>query len=170
MPAPAHNALNKEISLNPLIINKAIYENKELYPKSQFKLIKKAGIYNGEHVTLLIIKCYTQYSPSLDLIYIPFQIEYTISYNKPNTQISSTNEYDLLIITDEKFKTAIEPLAIHKNETGIKSIVKTVQEIYSTYNGRDKPEDIKLAIKDAVEQWGITNVILAGGRKGQTFQ
>jgi hypothetical protein len=45
----------------------------------------------------------------------------------------------------------------------------TVQSIYPAYNGRDEAEDIKLRIKDAIEDWGIKYVLIAGGRKGQTL-
>jgi hypothetical protein len=50
---------------------------------------------------------------------------------------------------------------------GVATTIKTVEDIYSEYEGRDEPEDIKLFIKDAIETWGIDYVLLIGGRKGQ---
>ncbi|GAH29504.1 unnamed protein product, partial [marine sediment metagenome] len=39
---------------------------------------------------------------------------------------------------------------------------------YDQYDGVEDWEDIKLCIADTVETYGITFVLLAGGRKGQT--
>ncbi|KAA0009530.1 MAG: peptidase C25, partial [Thermoplasmata archaeon] len=41
----------------------------------------------------------------------------------------------------------------------------TVENIYSSYDGRDGAEKVKYAIKDALENYGIKYVLLAGGRK-----
>jgi hypothetical protein len=81
----------------------------------------------------------------------------------------SADEYDLLIITNSKFSSDLQPLVDHKNSIGVRTVMDTVQNIYPAYSGRDDAEDIKLRIKDAVEDWGIKYVLLAGGRKGQTF-
>jgi len=44
-------------------------------------------------------------------------------------------------------------------------MVKTVENIVSSYSGRDDAEKVKYAIKDAIEQYGIKYVLLFGGRK-----
>ncbi|UCF49997.1 MAG: hypothetical protein JSU91_00520 [Thermoplasmatales archaeon] len=75
--------------------------------------------------------------------------------------------YDMVIITPRKFSSAIQPLIDHKNSYGIQTTLKTTEEIYSEYHGRDKAEQIKYFIKDALEEWNITYVLLLGGRKGQ---
>ena len=77
--------------------------------------------------------------------------------------------YDMVIITPEKFETQLQALVDHKNAMGIETTVKTVEDIYSEYSGRDDPEDIKLFIKDAIEDWGVDYVLLFGGRKGQSL-
>ena len=77
------------------------------------------------------------------------------------------DEYDMVIISPNKFVTAIQPLIDHKNSFGIRTILKTTEEIYSEYDGRDEAEQIKYFIKDALEEWNITYVLLMGGRKGQ---
>jgi len=75
----------------------------------------------------------------------------------------------MVIITPEIFEAQLEPLVEHKNAMGIDTTIKTVEDIYSEYSGRDDPEDIKLFIKDAIEDWGVEYVLLFGGRKGQSF-
>ena len=80
---------------------------------------------------------------------------------------SGVGEYDMVIIAPEKFSSAIQPLIEHKNSYNIQTILKTTEEIYSEQEGRDDAEKIKYFIKDAIEEWNITYVLLIGGRKGQ---
>ncbi|MCD6171386.1 MAG: hypothetical protein J7J36_03090, partial [Thermoplasmata archaeon] len=61
---------------------------------------------------------------------------------------------------------ALQPLVNEKEQHGIKTILMTVEDIYSSYNGRDNAEKVKYCIKDAIEQWGIKYVMLVGGRHG----
>jgi len=79
-------------------------------------------------------------------------------------------EFDLLIIAPEKFSSSIQPLIEHKNLHGVKTFLKTTEEIYIHFEGRDKAEQIKYFIKDAIEQWNISYVLLVGGRRGQLFR
>ncbi len=82
------------------------------------------------------------------------------------TKISSSNIYDLLIITPDNFKVFLNKLETHKNNMGIKTKILTLSEIYDTYIfGRDKPEQIKYAIKDAYDNYGIKYVLLVGSYK-----
>ena len=53
----------------------------------------------------------------------------------------------------------------HKNSYGIQTILKTTESIYNEYSGRDQPEKIKYFIKDAIENWDISYVLLVGGKK-----
>ena len=46
--------------------------------------------------------------------------------------------------------------------------METVNNIYEEYDGVADWEEIKLFIADAIETYGITYVLLAGGHKGQT--
>ena len=80
-----------------------------------------------------------------------------------------TEEKTLLIITPFYFKDLITPLIEHKNDHGIETILQTTHQIYQSYQGRDRAEQIKYAIKDAKETHNISYVLLIGGRVGQTF-
>lgn len=75
----------------------------------------------------------------------------------------------MVIIAPKLFSENLQPLIDHKNSYGIKTFLKTTEEIYSKYDGRDKAEQIKYFIKDALEQQNITYVLLIGGRQGQSF-
>ena len=75
------------------------------------------------------------------------------------------NSYDMVIITDQVFVDALNPLVEHKNEYGVSTLVKTTAEIYLDFDGRDAPEQIKYFIKYAVEEWNVSFVLLVGGLK-----
>jgi hypothetical protein len=85
------------------------------------------------------------------------------------TKSASFDEYDMVIIAPKSFSKSAQKLINHKNSHNIQSIFKSTQNIYNEYTGRDKAEEIKLFIKDAVEDWGVSYVLLLGGMKGQTL-
>jgi hypothetical protein len=80
------------------------------------------------------------------------------------------DDYDLVIIAPDLFSDTIQPLIDHKNALGIQTLIKTTQDIYSEYEGRDEAEQIKYFIKDAIESYNIQYVLLVGGRQGQHFK
>ncbi|MDH7507300.1 MAG: C25 family cysteine peptidase, partial [Candidatus Thermoplasmatota archaeon] len=79
--------------------------------------------------------------------------------------LQSEPEYDLIIITPSKFSLGLKLLMNHKNQKGVSTKIVTTESIYLNYKGRDKQEDIKLFIKDAIEKWNITYVLLVGARQ-----
>ncbi|KYK19945.1 hypothetical protein AYK24_04610 [Thermoplasmatales archaeon SG8-52-4] len=105
---------------------------------------------------------------------IPNTISYTIDPSiskmiKEKPEIFSSGVYDLLIIAPSRFSRAINPLVIHKNKNGVKTILMDVEDVYDHmyWYGRDKAEKIKYFIKNAYDYWGIKYVLLIGGRKNQ---
>ncbi len=161
---------NTESVTNEKYLDDSVYGSSDLYPKTEYTIKKGIGLYRGERVVFVDIDIYSQYIPKEDVIYVPNEIEIDVTYNPAESDIFTADEYDLLIITDEIFKDDLQPLVNHKNNKGMRTILLTTQEIYPKYSGRDDPEDIKLQIKDAIEDWGIKYVLLAGGRKGQTYE
>jgi len=86
-----------------------------------------------------------------------------ISIIIPNSQHSSIlNEYDMVIIAPTEFSNELQLLINHKNSVGIQTFLKTTEEIYLEYNGRDDAEQIKYFIYDSVENLGIQYVLLVG--------
>jgi hypothetical protein len=79
------------------------------------------------------------------------------------------DKYDLVIIAPSKFSDEIQPLIEHKNSYNVRTILVTTEEIYASYDGRDQPEQIKYFIKDAIEKWNISYVLLVGGMKSLLF-
>ena len=84
--------------------------------------------------------------------------------NNSEKAAQKNNQYDMVVIAPIGFYLPIQKLIDHKNSHDIQTIFKSVHSIYRKYDGRDKAEDIKLFIKDAIEEWGINYVLLLGGR------
>ena len=169
LPAPKHHILNTMVSKMIYKQDLDVYTLDEFYPIQQFRVRKGIGLENHQHVMFVTIDCFSQYNPISNIIKIPSEITIEYSYNPPTKPLFTADEYDLLIITDEQFVNALTPLVQHKSEHHVRTIMETVQEILPLYEGRDAAEDIKLRIRDAVEEWGIDYVLLAGGRIGQSY-
>jgi hypothetical protein len=75
---------------------------------------------------------------------------------------SSCNEYHMVIIAPDSFSDALQPLIDHKNSFGVQTFLKTTEEIYNGYQGRDQAEQIKYFIFDSVKNLGIKYVLLIG--------
>lgn len=149
------------------IEDKEIYENEALYPSSWYDYVIRCGL-NSDSVstTFVTVELHpVRYSPKLNMLYYISDFNIQISYVDPLEKTITDADYDLLIITPSTFTNELQPLVDHKNSHNVKTILKTTEEIYATYQGRDKPEQIKYFIKDAKETWGITYVLLVGGLK-----
>jgi hypothetical protein len=153
-------------------LDESVYSSSDLYLSEPYAFQIGVGLEDNKRVVYVNVHCYPQYSPISNIIYVPTGICIETGYVPPYhpDQGVRANYYDLLIITDEKFAPQLQRLVEHKNNIGVRTILETTQNIYPAYSGRDEAEDIKLRIKDAIEQWGIRYVLLAGGRKRQTFE
>ena len=144
--------------------NQEIYESGELYPSESFKYDLGAGIKGDQRVIFLKIHCYpVRYSPGLNVLYYSDNIDINVVYGEPAVPISFPDQYDMVIIAPGMFSEELQPLIDHKNGRGVQTVLKTTEEIYAEYLGRDEPEKIKYFVKDAIENWGIQYVLLVGG-------
>ena len=145
-----------------------IYTSDEYYPHSWSSFHVGCGLnQKGKRVTHLTINIFPlRYRPASGRIDVAQTIDIKISYDKPENNIFPlTTTYDLVIITPPQFQTEADRLAEHKESFGVKTLVKTTEEIYDDFSGVDKPEQIKYFIKDAIETWDITYILLFGGLK-----
>lgn len=128
-----------------------------------------SGIINNERCVILKIELYpVRYDKSGQFIQFAEQMNIQIQYLKPPIEPTKTiDNYDLLILSPADFSEELSPLIDHKNERGIRTKGITLDDIYTeTYfplHGRDQQEQIKYFIKNAVEEWGLTSVLLVGG-------
>jgi len=143
------------------------YQGEEVYPQEWGNIQTGAGINNnGDHVLYLTLFVNpVRYSSLENTIYFITNFESTIEYKQTKTIDFKSNKYDLLIITPEIFSDNLTKLAKHKENYGVKTNIKSLEDIYMNYPGRDKPEQIKYFVKYALEEWGIKYVLLVGDLK-----
>ena len=149
-----------------------VYSSSDMFPNSWYKYYVRCGLNSkNQRVTHLILHIYPiRYSPALDKLYALGNTDIEISYKIPDSNPFPLNsEYDLVIIAPEIFSNQLENLVQHKEKYNISTILKITEEIYDEYEGVDKPEEIKLFIKDAIENFGITYVLLVGGLKNKIW-
>ena len=170
-PAPQPVVLSDEVQIeNKPLMNQEIYNSEQLYPDDWFSYDIGVGLdKNNEHKTLLTIRTYpVRYNPGFDTIYYTEKVDVTFSYKVPVSNPFPTNfeeEYKLVIIAPSKFSTILQPLVDHKISKGLSTMLKTTEDIYDQYTGYDKPEQIKYFIKDAIETYNTSYVLLVGGLK-----
>jgi hypothetical protein len=158
--------------IQPSRKNGETYNSNEPYPSEWYSYSAGCGLnQEGKHVTFLSVNIYPiRYIPSDYKLIIADSADITITYNAPDKNIFPLfSEYDLLIITPPKFVDDLAPLITHKENFGINTLLKTTEDIYSEYNGRDKPEKIKYFLKDALETFGIKYVLFVGGLKSLIY-
>jgi len=114
------------------------------------------------------------YNPSEKTVSYSDMATVSIEYIPPTSPVTLEDDYELLIIAPSKFAGKLQSLADHKDAHGISTIVVTLDEIYTSeyfpVEGRDCAEEIKYFIQDALDEWGIKYVLLAGGRKGGVME
>ncbi|UCD13000.1 MAG: peptidase C25 [Thermoplasmatales archaeon] len=149
------------------------YEHQDSFPPDWISYHIGGGLSHGIHRTFLVNRVYpVRYFPDENQLWFIQNITVTIGYVEPDEPLLKDNDvYDLLIIAPSKFTQPLQPLVSHKNKMGMKTRLVDLEELYETmfWQGRDNQEKIKYYIKNAVEYWGITYVLLVGGIKGQTF-
>ncbi len=171
-PAPQPVVLSNEAKIeNRPLMNQEIYDSEQLYPDNWYSYDIGVGLdKNNEHKTLLTIRTFpVRYNPGFDTIYYTDKVDVTFSYKVPDSNPFPTNfeeEYKLVIIAPSKFSNILQPLIDHKISKGISTMLKTTEDIYNEYpTGYDKPEQIKYFIKDAIETYNTSYVLLVGGLK-----
>lgn len=169
---PAPRAVIEDYTHNiKLYEDEETYNSYNMFPGNWYTYSIRCGLDgNGIQTTFVTVEIHpVQYLPAENRIYYIDDAEIEILYNDPGSSTTSSSTYDLVIITPEIFSQALQPLIDHKNSMGVKTILKTTEEIYREYQSRDKPEQIKYFIKDAIEQWNIKYVLLVGGLKSYLY-
>ncbi len=153
-----------------VVMDEKTYASTEPYPEKGYEITEAYGQRDGgKRGPWVNVRLFVQYVPGTDTLIVPTgEVTINIKYTQPEVKPTSA-DYDMLIIAPAEFSSNLQPLIDHKNANGVQTYLETVEDIYAEFDGRNEPEDIKLAIKDAIEENGITYVLLAGGRKKQTM-
>ena len=75
---------------------------------------------------------------------------------------SDNPNYDILIVTKQAFTSALSIYIAHKNLWGFKVLVKTVEDIYTSFTGVDNAEKVRNCVIDAYENEGISYLMFFG--------
>jgi len=168
-PTPKAIPKTSDIPLEPtkLIEDPELYSSTERYPESWYDYKITCGLNPNKHrVTHISFYFYpVQYSPALSEIYCIDEATIKVIYDDPKNQMAFDDEYNLVIITPEVFSNSLQKLIQHKNDNNVVTLLKTTEDIYNEYAGNDKPEQIKYFIKDSIETYDISYVLLVGGLK-----
>jgi len=152
----------------------SIFAGKDLFPSDWISFHTGGGLHFSEHVTFFVLRLYpARYDALNQQIQFIQDINVTITYREPTeTLFPSHADYDLLIIAPDAYMNDLNRLVAHKNTVGMKTRSIALSTVYEQmfWSGRDEAEKIKYFIKTAVEEWGITYVLLVGGLHGQTAQ
>jgi hypothetical protein len=154
------------------VTDPAVYGSYDLYPSTWFTYELGAGRNeNNQEVTFVKVVGYpVRYSPMNNEITYTSGFDVQVTYTKAVTKPRSTAaDYDMVIIAPSKFESALQPLIDHKNDKGVMTIFKSVEDILDEYDGYDPPEQIKYYIKDAYDTMNITYVTLVGGLKSHIY-
>ena len=181
IPAPEPQIISTLHSIKPIKKSDPIetYSDIDIYPNSKYTYRTGAGIKDGKHVIYLTVFLHPiQYEPSSNLIYYTENAEVNINYNPSVKPVNYPDEYDLLVIAPTIFadefskeyqipnSNQVVSFVDYKNAHDILTQVVTLDEIYNSeyfqVQGKDDQEKIKYFIKNAIENWGITYVILVG--------
>jgi len=147
--------------------DEAVYKLAKMYPSSWYSSSVTVGSNGNDIVSKIKVICnVVRYSPAESKLKYVDGFDIKVTYDDTGTTDIIADEYDLVVIGPQAFSSILQKFITHKNNHGVSTIFKSVEDILSDPNydsGRDAPEKIKLFLKYALEEWGITYVLLAGG-------
>ena len=134
----------------------------EIYPSDWFNYDVSCGRYNGEIQIVVDVEISPiRYNPVEKTIQWANQVDISIDYEEPVTQPAGRDQYELIVIAPDEYSDELAPLITHKVGRGITAKFVGLTEVYGG-TGRDNQEKIKYYIKDAIETWSTSNVLLVG--------
>ena len=146
----------------------SVYNSSALFPTTWGSIRTGAGLEDTEHVLFLTVHAYPiRYMPLQNLIQSTQEITVSVSFISPLAPLYNADEYDLLILCPDSWVDDLTPIKEHKESYGIATVIVPITEITSGLHfepqGRDEAEQIKYFIKETVEEWGISYVLIVGG-------
>jgi hypothetical protein len=138
------------------------YTDIDLYPPQSYRIDTASGLSGNRRLTFLVVNIYpVTYTPAENTISYARQADIAVTYRLPEAPVQRGDTYDLLVLAPATYAADLQPLIDYKNANGVASTMTEIEDIPSA--GADQQEDIKYYIKEAIETWGITYVLLVGG-------
>jgi hypothetical protein len=166
---PTPEAVSASFTIKNQINHKnTIDYGEDLFPNEWFTYDVGRGRYYGEACVIVELQVFPiQYNPAEGIVEWANNFEIIIEYEEPKEPVIFHEDYDLVIIAPSEHSDELAPLITHKNnDMSISTIFISLSDIYGGIHfpvqGRDDQEKIKYFIKDAIENWGISSVLLVG--------
>jgi hypothetical protein len=139
------------------------YYGTELYPYDWFEYSVATGLHDGEIRTIVTVQVNPiRYNQADMTIKTAEEVDINILYKTKNIPRSNPVDYEFLIICANEYSDELSSFVTHKEGRGITTYLATLTTVYASASGDDNQEKIKNYIKDAIETWGTTNVLLVG--------
>ncbi|MDH7516956.1 MAG: C25 family cysteine peptidase [Candidatus Thermoplasmatota archaeon] len=140
----------------------------EIYPPVWFEYNVGCGRYNGELSIIVDLEVYPiKYHPLEKIIEWAKEMNIVIEYETSTGQTSCRENYELVVLGPSEFSEEIAPLITHKISRGVTSKFVSLTDIYNGVyfpaTGRDNQEKIKYFIKNTIENWATSSILLVGG-------
>jgi len=170
--------LTKEIIISPKVgvtgkqvknnVRISIDYGTEPYPSNWYQYDLGCGLEGSERAIFVKVELYPiKYYPLENKIEWANEFDIKIQYEQSSWSPAIDQPYQFIILTPDNFKSYLTTLESHKNSRGVTTKLVTLNEIYGgTYFpvvGRDNQEKIKYFIKNAIENWQTSSVMLVGG-------
>jgi hypothetical protein len=166
-PVPSKQKIGDQIIPIEAQLDAEVYDSNTLYPNTWFHITTGAGL-NSQNEHVLFVSCHitpVRYLPNKNLLLYSSHFTVEITYEKASPSTAPSDVYSLVIISPSEFSEQLQPLVDHKNAYDLSTILITLDEIYSSFSGRDNAERIKYFIQHAVEDWDTQYVLLVGDMK-----
>ena len=167
--------ITKEIMITPkpVLAGKIITSkseentNYQVYPSNWYEYNVYTGLYGSMRSVFVNIHIYPiKYHKQTKTIEWINKAELKVEYTPSKPQKTTDDVYNFVIISEDDFSNNLLNLVTHKTDRGVSTKLVTLSEIYiGTYfpaQGRDDQEKIKYFIKNAIEEWGTSNIMLVG--------
>ena len=139
------------------------------YPNNWYQYDVGCGLEGSQRAIFVKVELYPiKYYPADKKIEWTNQFDIFIEYEHSNWESVIGQPYSLVIITPTDFQSYLSTLVTHKNNRGVPTKLVTLNEIYGgTYfptEGRDNQEKIKYFIKNAIDNWATSSVMIVGAK------
>lgn len=170
-PAPlvnVNNAMEEKVVEDFAVKDSTVYSSMDFFPYRWYDYRAGCGLDGSRRMVFLAVRFYpVRYSPGQNMIQYVNTVDIEVEYYEPPQSVVFRDMYDMVVIAPSGFSDELQPLVDYKKDSGISTKLVTLDDIYTgTYfpvQGRDDQEKIKYFIKNAIEGWDITYVLLAGG-------
>ncbi len=166
-PVPTKQMIGDQLVPVEGIVNEDIYASSDLYPASWYTISSGAGLNtDNEHTLFVTVRINpVRYVPKSQSLVYSTHFTINMAFTEAAPAQTSSEMYSLVIIAPAEFSESLQPLVDHKNNYGVTTVLVPIDEIYSSYYGRDDAERIKYFIQHAVEDWDTQYVLLVGDMK-----